>query len=355
MADTTAAQGRWMAARASRRGAGVFLLWAGGALATACGAGGSGAGATAGAPVRDAASAGLSVTSVAAGADPRVLMNAARLRGSLGDASAAVAAGVLIVDARPATEYEKGHILGAVSLPVTETFDPARDKNYPDAPERLRALFGSRGIRPGAPVVVYDNGKETPAGRLFWTLEYLGHESASVLDGGLGAWQAIGGELSVEQVRPDLTSFTAAVQPSRAHAKSDCERMIGGGPSVGLGAGPSADTARGVVMLDSRSPEEWRGDDVRAKYGGHIPGAVNIDWRENFGADGLLKPVEALRALYAGKGVTPDKEVVAYCQTGQRSSVTYLALRLLGYPNVANYAGSWIEWGNDPATPKQVA
>jgi thiosulfate/3-mercaptopyruvate sulfurtransferase len=105
-------------------------------------------------------------------------------------------------------------------------------------------------------------------------------------------------------------------------------------------------------VLDARSPAEFRGEDVRAKFGGHIPGAVNVDWVENFGGGTLLKEPDALKALYAAKGITPDKEVIALCQTGQRSSVSYLTLRLLGYPKVGNYAGSWIEWGNDEATQK---
>jgi thiosulfate/3-mercaptopyruvate sulfurtransferase len=106
------------------------------------------------------------------------------------------------------------------------------------------------------------------------------------------------------------------------------------------------------VILDARSPEEFRGEDVRAKYSGHIPGAVHIDWRENFTTTTVLKDPGTLKTLYESKGVTPDKEVIAHCQTGQRSSVSYWTLRLLGYPKVGNYAGSWVEWGNDPTTPK---
>ena len=105
------------------------------------------------------------------------------------------------------------------------------------------------------------------------------------------------------------------------------------------------------VVLDARSPEEFRGEDVCAKYSGHIPGAVNIDWRENFTTT-VLKDPATLQTLYTSKGVTQDKEVIAHCQTGQRSSVSYWTLRLLGYPKVGNYAGSWVEWGNDPTTPK---
>ncbi|HEU5316653.1 MAG TPA: sulfurtransferase, partial [Chloroflexota bacterium] len=215
--------------------------------------------------------------------------------------------------------------------------------NYPDAKEKLEALFATKGIGSDDRVVAYDNGAETPAARLFWTLEYLGHARAAVLDGGLKAWLARGGATTTEPAPPRAARFSAAVRPERLHAKADCERMLAA--TTGMPAGA-------VAMLDARSPEEWRGDDVRAKYAGRIPGAINVDWREHFTPDALLKPPAALLQLYRSRGVSPDKEVVAYCQTGQRSSVTYWVLRLLGYQTVANYAGSWVEWGNDPATPK---
>ena len=91
---------------------------------------------------------------------------------------------------------------------------------------------------------------------------------------------------------------------------------------------------------------------MRAKYSGHMPGAVNIDWRENFTTTTVLKDPGTLKTLYERKGITRDKDVIAHCQTGQRSAVSYWVLRLLGYPQVGNYAGSWVEWGNDPTTPK---
>jgi thiosulfate/3-mercaptopyruvate sulfurtransferase len=277
---------------------------------------------------------GAGATQPPAGAAPDLVTSVVSLRQAL------AGGGIRILDARPTADYEKGHIPGAVSIPVTETFDPARDRNYPDVPERLAVLFAGKGIGAGTRVVVYDNGRETPAARLFWTLDYLGHRAAAVLDGGFAAWQAAGNQVAVEPASVQPAQFVPAVESSALHTKAECERMLA--------------SSSGVVMLDARSPEEYRGDDVRAKYGGRIPGAVNVDWREHFGADGLLKAPEALRALYTSKGVTPDKEIVAYCKTGQRSSVTYWVLRLLGYPRVANYAGSWVEWGNDPNTPKQA-
>jgi thiosulfate/3-mercaptopyruvate sulfurtransferase len=241
-----------------------------------------------------------------------------------------------LVDARPTAEYDKGHIPGAVSLPVTDTFDPAQPKNYPDTTAKLAALFASRGLSNTTRIIIYDNGKDHRSARLFWTLEYVGATNVAVLDGGLTQWQADQGALSTAPVQVAPGTFVATVDPAKLPTAAHCHLALG-------------DPTK--VILDARSPEEFRGDDVRAKYSGHMPGAVHIDWRENFTTT-VLKDPGTLRALYARKGVTPDKEVIAHCQTGQRSSVSYWVLRLLGYPKVGNYAGSWVEWGNDPTTPK---
>jgi thiosulfate/3-mercaptopyruvate sulfurtransferase len=244
-----------------------------------------------------------------------------------------------IVDARSTADYAKGHIPGAVSLPVAESFDPSGDRNYPDTKEKLEKLFGDRGIGNGVRVVTYDGGtgSDTQGARLFWTLEYAGHPNVSMLDGGIKAWQARNGELSTEAPAVQPAPFTSKIDPAKLPTKEQCELAI---------------NDKTKVVLDARSPAEYRGEDVRAKFGGHIPGAVNIDYRENFTAEGVLKSAVDLKTLYESKGVTKEKEVIAHCQTGQRSSVTYWVLRLLGYTKVGNYAGSWVEWGNDPLTPK---
>ena len=186
-------------------------------------------------------------------------------------------------------------------------------------------------------IIIYDNGKDTLSARLFWTLEYVGATNVAVLNGGLKQWQAEKGEVATAPVTVAPGTFVAKVDPAKLPTAVQCKLAFG-------------DQTK--VVLDARSPEEFRSEDVRAKYSGHIPGAVNIDWRENFTTATVLKDPATLQTLYTGKGVTQDKEVIAHCQTGQRSSVSYWTLRLLGYPKVGNYAGSWVEWGNDPTTPK---
>ena len=106
-----------------------------------------------------------------------------------------------------------------------------------------------------------------------------------------------------------------------------------------------------TIIIDTRSKEEWLGTDKRAAHGGAIPGAIHIEWLERLNDDGTLKSQNALRLLFESHGVNTDKNIIAYCQTGYRSAHAYLALRVLGYPRVRNYLGSWNEWGNREGLP----
>ena len=101
-----------------------------------------------------------------------------------------------------------------------------------------------------------------------------------------------------------------------------------------------------VIIVDARSDAEYTGQLARAKRGGAIPGAVHLEWTNNLDSSGFLKSAEELTKLYTERNITPDKEVIPHCQGAYRSAHTYLALRLIGYPNVKNYLGSWGEWGN---------
>lgn len=243
-----------------------------------------------------------------------------------------------LVDVRNAEDYAAGHIPGAVSIPRPATFDPDAPKGIVGLPEPIAELFGSKEINEKSHVVVYDAGKNTAASRVLWTLEYYGHPTVSLLDGGFTKWQSEQREMTTEEPVVTPVEFSLKAHPKLLTTKDEILDKLDG---------------EGVVFLDARSEEEHKGRDVRTKRGGHIPGAVNVDWPLNFtsGEVPVFKSPAELHELYTELGVTPDKEVHAYCQTGQRSSVTYLVLRLLGYENVKNYDGSWQEWGNDPDVP----
>jgi thiosulfate/3-mercaptopyruvate sulfurtransferase len=217
-------------------------------------------------------------------------------------------------------------------------------------PAPMRAFFWmivhvleTRGVSEKTPVVVYDSRSGLRAARAFWFLEYFGHPSARVLDGGYAAW-----------VRAGLPLTGAAEAPQRADWRA------GEPPQVGHRVATWRDVAARLghadaVLLDTRSDDEYCGAQVRAKRGGAIPGAVHIEWTQNLGPDGTFKPADELRAVYENAGVTPDKDVVTYCQGGYRAAHSYLALRLLGYPRVRNYIGSCKEWGDREDLPIEVS
>ena len=149
-----------------------------------------------------------------------------------------------LIDARPTAEYDKGHIPGAVSLPVADTFDPAQHKNYPDTKAKLEALFASRGLSNTTRIIIYDNGKEHLSARLFWTLEYVGATNVAVLNGGLKQWQADKGAVSTVPVQVAPGTFVATVDPAKLPTAAQCHLALG-------------DPTK--VILDARSPEEFGG------------------------------------------------------------------------------------------------
>lgn len=249
--------------------------------------------------------------------------------------------GLLIVDLSKPESFARQHIPGAVNLDYVQlvTARPPVMGLLPDDAQLSKVLSGV-GLTPDKHVVAYDDEGGAKACRLLWTLEVIGHRHTSLLNGGLRSWLTAG---------YPVTGGAASSTPGDYHAV--------------MGEDAKADKAyildhlhdTSVVLLDTRTPGEYRGTDKRAARGGHIPGAVNLDWTQVLGSDLRLKPMQELRAMYEKLGVTPDKEVIVYCQTHHRSSHTYVILKALGYPRVKGYPGAWSEWGNSPDTPVEAS
>ena len=157
-----------------------------------------------------------------------------------------------------------------------------------------------------------------------------------VLDGGVDAWVKAGGPITTECVAP---------APSTWHGTPDRAKLATWKQVF------DAMTQPETAIIDTRSDAEYFGESVRAKRGGAIPGAIHLEWTHNLGPDGKFKTKQELRAMYESRGVTPDKQVLTYCQGGYRAAHAYLALRILGYPNARNYTGSWKEWGDREDLP----
>ena len=245
--------------------------------------------------------------------------------------------GAVVLDVRPAEQFARGQIPGALHLDLwgVSLIDTS------EAPLRafmwmIGHLFSLRGVTPDRPVVAYEQDSGMRAARAFWLLEYLGHPHAHVLDGGFDAWTRAGLPISTDPVTPKASEWHGSGVADRLATWSDVKERLG-----------DSDTA----IVDTRSDAEYYGEAVRAKRGGAIPGAVHLEWKQNLTADGAYKPESELRAMYERAGVTPDREVVTYCQGGYRAAHSYLALRRLGYSRVRAYTGSWKEWGDRDDLP----
>jgi thiosulfate/3-mercaptopyruvate sulfurtransferase len=243
---------------------------------------------------------------------------------------------VRIVDGRNQEKYQAGHIPGAtlvdfMRLNVTDT----RPDGMRDWIARMEEAFSAAGIGEGQTVVCYEDHSGSMAARGVWTLAHLGHDGGRLLDGGLGAWRAAGYPVSTEPSQVARTTFRARPRPEEVATGEDVLARLGDGTTQ---------------LVDSRSPGEYDGSQIRSARGGRIPGAVPLEWVQNLEAGRLKSPVD-LAAQYAQLGLDPDREVITYCQGGYRSAHTWLVLRLLGYPRVRNYVGSWAEWGNREGFP----
>lgn len=236
--------------------------------------------------------------------------------------------------------YAQGHLPGARYLhwrgDLTARQGPVGAQVL--SRDALARLLSARGIIEEDTVVLYDDCLGIYAARAYWVLKYYGHDDVRVFDGGRAAWEAAGEDLTAEGP-PEEPAIYVARAPNRA-IRADWREVI--------------DRLQdpGTRYLDVRTAIEYTGHQPPTARGGHIPGAVNVNWAHAIDDDGRLRPVDELERLYQRAGISPEHDVIVYSQIGVRSSHTWFILHeLLGYPSVSNYDGSWEEYSSFRASP----
>jgi thiosulfate/3-mercaptopyruvate sulfurtransferase len=262
----------------------------------------------------------------------------------------AIGRDAIVWDVRAAAVYRQGHIPGAVNL--GDVGKVLRDENSEDyLPQAtIESLLGNAGIDPAREVIVYGAKASPYVYFALVTLQYFGGSSARVYHGGIEDWKAAGQPLSTDEHRLAPVKLHLTPQPEMLVDTEQVLRMVKEGKTQ---------------IIDARTPAEFNGEDLRALYGGHMPGAVSVHYKDNWmdpelreelarkettsiaGMD--LKPREQLQAMYSK--FDPSKETVVYCQSGVRAAETATILKEIGFRNVKVYDSSWIGYGNRPDTP----
>jgi thiosulfate/3-mercaptopyruvate sulfurtransferase len=237
-----------------------------------------------------------------------------------------------LIDTRGAEDFARDHIAGSAhfdlfGLSLVDT----REAPLQAFMHMIHHVLELRGVSETKDVVFYENNSGMRAARGVWFLEYFGHPKAKMLDGGLSAWKAAGYPVTNEARAPKPATFNVALRREVLATVEDVAASLG---------------SRDHAILDTRSKAEWLEQQVRAARGGIIPGAVHLEWTENLDENGKFKSDAELKKMYDAAGIAADKEIISYCQGGYRAAHSYVALRLLGFPRVRNYLGSWKEWGD---------
>ncbi len=239
--------------------------------------------------------------------------------------------------------YDQGHAPGAVGWNWKSQLQESVVRDVVEKGE-FEKLLGESGIGNDTRVILYGDNNNWFAAWAYWQLKYYGHENVQLMNGGRAKWLA--------ENRPTTTDVPSHAAQSYAAQNPDTSiRAMRDEVSAALGSS---------VLVDVRSPAEFSGELLApanlpqegSQRGGHIPGAVNIGWAQAVNEDSTFKTADELNEIYGGRGVTADKDVIAYCRIGERSSHTWFVLKeLLGYENIRNYDGSWTEWGSGVGLP----
>ncbi|MBI4823327.1 MAG: sulfurtransferase [Nitrospirae bacterium] len=246
----------------------------------------------------------------------------------------------VLLDCRDKKAYDGGHIPGSISLgsPCAKILRDEKSRVFEDI-KKYEEILGNAGIQSNKTTVVYADVKELTSATVgFWILEYLGHKDVRFLNGGIEEWQASGNTLETQETKLPQAKLKVNLVKNKIATTEEVLKIAKG-------------KLRGIQLIDSRTSAEYTGTDVRAKRGGRIPNCLlNIPHTEMFDkATGKIKPMDEMEKIYGT--LDKNKRTIPYCQTGTRSTLTYLVFRLMGFKDPANYDDSWIIWGNTEDLP----
>ena len=242
--------------------------------------------------------------------------------------------------------YDTGHIPGAIKLDwKTDLQDPIK-RDFVDA-QQFSKLLSERGIANDDTVVLYGGNNNWFAAYAYWYFKLYGHDKIKLLDGGRKKWELDGRGMSADSVIRPATSYAAAAPDTSIRAFRD--EVIAAIGTKNLVDVRSPDEFSGKILAPAHLPQE------QSQRPGHIPGAINVPWSRAANEDGTFKSDEELTAIYAAAGLDDNRETIAYCRIGERSSHTWFVLQeLLGHKNVKNYDGSWTEYGSLVGAPIEL-
>jgi len=246
---------------------------------------------------------------------------------------------VRILDVRDSLNYCKGHIPWSVNVHYKRfaELNLLDDKN--EMLTEFETTVGEAGIKPSDTVVIYDKSDCLDAATVFWFFEYLNHNDVCVLNGGFEKWINTQGPIETTENKHKVEDYKATIRDELKYTSELIMANI---------------YSKDLKIVDVRSRSEYLGETRKAKRGGHIPGALNIEWTKTINPDGTFKDKETLLNLFKEKEITPEKEIVTYCQYGHRAAHGYLTLRILGFSKVGVYIKSWNEWGNESIFPVEI-
>ena len=242
--------------------------------------------------------------------------------------------------------YDTAHIAGAVKLDwKTDLQDPVK-RDFVDA-QQFSKLLSDKGISNDDTVILYGGNNNWFAAYAYWYFKLYGHQDVKLLDGGRKKWELDGRPLSADKVERPSTSYSA--QPLDNSIRAYRDEVIAAIGTKNLVDVRSPDEFSGKILAPAPLPQE------QSQRPGHITGAINVPWSKAANDDGTFKSDEDLAKLYAEAGLDGQKETIAYCRIGERSSHTWFVLQeLLGHQNVKNYDGSWTEYGSLVGAPIEL-